>query len=185
MESDVNLGGTPSKYADRDAVHVAVIPMEAGEDLVQGAHVSVVDGKCFMAGTHVGIVDPYRRDAVKKGERFWLCLYPKSVTSLRHHWTCPAIPVSSKEEAAAEKLDSERWLRAYAERLKPYTVDHGGKDAAFNALLDDLQRGEIFAHGSDLHGYYELDDPDDLRFHAERYLGIRINWSNFSFSCSC
>jgi hypothetical protein len=183
MDCDVNLGSTPSKYADRDAVHVAVIPMIAGEKLLPGTHVSVVDGKCFASGNLVGIVDPYRaHHVIKEGESFWLCLYPKSVTSIRHHWTCPAIPASSKEEGAVDKLASERWLRAYAETVSPYYKEDG---AAFTALIDGLKKGEVFYYGRDLHYFGDLNDADELRFHAERYLGIRINWDKFSFSCSC
>ena len=181
MDADVNLGGKPSKYANRDAIHIAVAPMLAGESLKPGDHVSVVEGKCFTKGSLIGIVDPYRRTPVAKGEPFWLCLYPKTVTSLRHHWTCPALPASTQEEHDAERRDSEKWLREYAKKMNCYDHD----DKAFDDMIDGLKRGELFAHGSDLHGLYELDDADDLKFHAERYLGIRIHWEIFTFSCSC
>jgi len=182
MDADVNLGGKPSKCANRDAVHIAVAPMVAGESLKPGDHVSVRDGKCFATGNLIGIVDPYRRTPVAKGEPFWLCLYPKTVTSLRHHWTCPALPASTREEIDAELRDSERWLREYAKRMNPYDKT---EDDAFERLIEGLKDGALHAYGHDLCGIHDLDDASELKYHAERYLGIRINFDNFTFSCSC
>lgn len=77
----------------RDAVHIAVAPVKAGQDLHPGEHVVLVDGWA-MSGHHVktpsiGIVSPFLKTFVRRGERFWLILYPGTVTSLRHVWTHP------------------------------------------------------------------------------------------------
>ena len=109
MECDINLGGTPSKFARRDAIHIPVIPMVAGESLGRGVEVVVKDGVCIRADSvAVGIVDSYRKKGVKKGESFWLMLYPKTILSLRHEWVHPSIPSSeSDEDNAARKMESE------------------------------------------------------------------------------
>ncbi len=78
--------------ARRDAIHVAVAPVEAAEELGPGRHVALRAGKAVHAtgDDGIGIVDPFLRAPVLPGQRFWLFLYPNTITSLRHVWTHPA-----------------------------------------------------------------------------------------------
>jgi hypothetical protein len=85
-----NLGELAADTARRDAVHVAVAPVVAGENLHPGHHVALKDGRAFAKGQTIGVVDPFLTADVQEGERFWLFLYPNTVTSLRHVWTHPA-----------------------------------------------------------------------------------------------
>lgn len=90
----------------RDAIHLAVLPAVAGEPLRPGQDVGVFDGKAHgeHRGETRGIVDPFLRRMVCAGERFWLVVYPRQITSLRHVWTHPAFPeaAESGESASAE-----------------------------------------------------------------------------------
>ncbi len=66
------------------------------------------------------------------------------------------------------------------------SVQHAdGKDRAYQRLVDGLKEKEIYAHGTDLHGLYELPDPDTLADLVESVLGERPDFSQFSFTCSC
>src|SRR5262249_24063733 len=94
----------------RDAVHVAVAPVTAAEELKPGVHVGFrpagqTEGVGPVdPGRHIGIVDPFLRDQVQPGERFWLLLYPNTITSLRHVWTHPAFaPRVPAQTASAVK----------------------------------------------------------------------------------
>lgn len=75
----------------RDAVHIAVAPVVAGEKLWAGYEVGFLDDRTVgtAAAVKVGIVDPYLKGSVRKGEKFYVCLFPNTVTSLRHVWTHP------------------------------------------------------------------------------------------------
>lgn len=87
------LGTIHTKPEKRDAIHLAVEPVTASEDLYPGQHI-VVDtaGNALPAvpGEGLGIVDPFLRTRVKRGERFWFVMYPRQVHSLRHVWSHPA-----------------------------------------------------------------------------------------------
>ncbi len=172
----------------RDAIHVAVVPMKAAHLLHPGQHVGLVDQE--TAGTTdspVGIVDPFLTTHVKMGEKFWLCLYPGSITSLNHIWTHPAFhAVESKPEddpgSTSDKAESEEWLRGYALQNSPYYED---EDKAYHALLSDLTSGRVHYYGTDLHSRSELEDEEELKHHAQTVLGKVISFDTFEFSCSC
>jgi hypothetical protein len=108
----------------RDAIHVAIIAVKAAELLRPGQRVGIVrPGVAGLSSTPVGIVNPYLTDVVVKGEMFWLCLIPGTVTGMRHHWEHPDFALQAVDEMAAEeakttdKLQAEKWLHAQCEPL--------------------------------------------------------------------
>jgi hypothetical protein len=90
----------------RDAVHVAICPVTAGEDLLPGQHVGLVAPITFFgaapipyetvvvggADKKIGVVNPFIRFRIKKGEPVYVFLYPRTVTGMRHTWTHPDLP---------------------------------------------------------------------------------------------
>ncbi len=96
-----NLGEQPSADARRDCVHVAVAPVIASHNMLPGVPVGLLpDGRAAEEGVkHIGVVDPFVKDHVNAGERFWLFLFPNSVTSLRHVWQHPSFVVKPPEKA--------------------------------------------------------------------------------------
>jgi hypothetical protein len=90
----------------RDAIHIAIAPVTAAERLAPGQHVGLVrEGSLELVGLcdhTIGIVDPFLAEAVEPGQRFWLFLYPNTITGLRHVWTHPAFTAAAA--AIKEKL---------------------------------------------------------------------------------
>ena len=72
----------------RDAIHLGVEPVEAGEQLAVGATIGIKDGKAYQSTKRngikaLGIVDPFLENKVLPGQRFWLVVMPRQITSLR------------------------------------------------------------------------------------------------------
>ena len=90
----------------RDAIHIAVAPVTAAARLVPGQHVGLVqEGNLELVGPcdrNIGVVDPFLAEPVEPGQRFWLFLYPGTITGLRHVWTHPAFTAAAA--AVREKL---------------------------------------------------------------------------------
>lgn len=119
------IGRVPESGAGRDAVHIAVVPVVAAEDLKPGDSV-IVRGRTAVKTSanpnRDGIADPFRTDAIPKGTRFWLFLNPGSITSLRHVWTHPALPdeagvaENEDEDGPGDDVvaDSREWLARFA-----------------------------------------------------------------------
>lgn len=88
---DIDYNGIP---AARDAIHLAVEPVKAGCTLYRGDHVMIENGVAFpvrgpLEPGAVGIVDPFLLEPINPGQKFWLVVYPRQITSLRHVWTHP------------------------------------------------------------------------------------------------
>ena len=79
--SEVKLGRlVTDPEVGRDVNGVAVIPMVAVRVMHPGERLTN------------GIVDPFLTEPVQPGQRYYLCLFPGTVTTLRHVWTHPAYP---------------------------------------------------------------------------------------------
>ena len=85
---------------NRDAIHIAVIPVRVYEDLFPGTPVKFVSPGAVEKTTvtdSVGIIDPFLPRKVKYGEKVYLFLKPNMVTDMRHEWRCPVIDVNLEE----------------------------------------------------------------------------------------
>jgi hypothetical protein len=114
---NLNLGKIITDDQQRDAIHIAVAPVVAASDMGPGDHVGLdASGRATMAKPPIGIVDPYLKTSVRKGQRFWLFIYPNTVTDMRHHWVHPSFTAQETipQVKAEQKSASEKWMRAWA-----------------------------------------------------------------------
>jgi hypothetical protein len=171
------LGTIIDETAGRDAIHLAVEPIEAGEVLYPGQRVNLKDGKAYLVNRakEVGIVDPFLSVAVYPGQRFWLVVNPRTITSLRHVWEHPAFPTGPKVDTRLEA--SKQWLTDYAHRL--------------GISYDNLMR---CAKNSEGEGYISTGDLDineriDGAFYDHYEIVTGYKWAvehqAIYFSCSC
>lgn len=172
------LGTLIDDSAGRDAIHLAVEPVTAGEDMAPGENVSINNGIAMIStGKKVGIVDPFLKNLIHKGEKFWLIVYPRQITSLRHVWSHPdfeeeVVKVSSKEEKAIQ------WLKNCANEI----------DESYEHVMEVAD-----SHQSDSYGDYIVQGgrfegestPDEFwDYYAIVRHNSNPNRTSF-FSCSC
>lgn len=203
MSHDTKLGTVPTENDGRDAVHIAILPMRAAQFLPSGCPVKLnKNGDAIPCDPEdaVGVVDPFLTKAqIFEGELFWLCLYPKTITSLRHVWEHPSFPLSfsgsispekakatiPKTEIITPKRKSEKWLEQYVRQHCPYWEHES--DGGYSRFLANVKYDKmIFYNGSDCHSLSEVEDADELFRHLSIILDMRIDANYFdTFTCSC
>lgn len=185
------LGTAPlDDTARRDAIHLAVMPALAGESLGPGDHITVVDGLAWRADEDdkvdppLGIVDPFVRRVVKKGERFWVVLYPRTIQSLRHVWTHPAFPdepainpgIAQAVADISKRADSERWLREFCDRSDCPSYEY---------VMKAIEDGNAYEHSLHVGREASGEIPPEFWDHVEVILGRSVPHRPAYFSCSC
>lgn len=154
------LGELCVKGAERDAVHVAILPCEAAQDLEPNQDVGLDgSGKASLySDNKIGKVDPFLRDTVRTGEYFNIVLYPNTVTGLRHDWKLPS-------------LNSHDWLKALAEK-------HGTTYEQLMICLSSYSFGP-------LEGLMEevRDNREEVMRHFYAVSGIQDNGEYFVCGC--
>lgn len=189
------LGMLIPRNSGRDAIHLAVEPVVAAERLFPGQHVGFVEpGKAGTVAKPLGIVDPFLAGTVFPGQRFWMVIYPRQITSLRHVWSHPEFPEAPAEAYHAEKDEhyvsdpkaaSEKWLRDLAANCGV------GYDRMMRAAEDwrESQRtpgawGEYLIGGEEMEGE---STPPEFWEHYEAVTGLRVPEAERGsfFSCSC
>lgn len=185
------LGTVIDEKQKRDAIHLAVEPVVAGEKLYAGDHIGITDGKAFRADEPgaLGIVDPFVRVPVQPGQRFWLVVYPRKINSLRHVWACPGFPDSelAAPTLSDAKTTSETWLRGWCESHNVPSCE-----TIIDGLMGKVRMEDGYAYGVTHEGDYLLsrgsdahsEIPPEFWDHIEIVTGKTFERAEH-FSCSC
>ena len=185
----------PDDFPDeRDAIHIATAAVFATEDLNPGDHVGFVTKDNDKMGRSdiapLGIVDPFLPKGVKKGERFWVFLYPGTIQSLRHNWSHPSFDVRQQLIRAIEETPAKKRMKVFATSLSGGHDYYGNPydEVTFEELIDRatayVTGGEYWSEGGRFEGqglYPEFwSDFEELT-------GLKVpEGDRYSFfSCSC
>ena len=188
----------PADFPDeRDAIHIATAAVFALEDLNPGDHVGFTTKDNDKMGRSeiapLGIVDPFLPKPVKKGERFWVFLYPGTIQSLRHNWSHPSFDVRQQLIRAIEETPAKKRMKAFAASLPEYAYSYGSEDErhdpiSFEMLIDRatayVNGGEYWSEGGRFEGQGLYDEFwDDF----EELTGLKVpEGDRYSFfGCSC
>ncbi len=186
------LGFIISPKEKRDAIHLAVEPSTAGEILKAGDHVSISlsDGKAYKTktGKGLGIVDPFLLEEVGHGEMFWLVVYPRQITSLRHVWEHSSFPLSG--ETDTNKYPSAPEMQAPAPMVHKSVsyVENVANNlgVTYKDLMDAAENkekfGDYWVRGGQFEGEYI---SDDFWEHYYKIKGGEYQDHGNFLSCSC
>jgi len=174
-KKEVELGNLLSKTeCSRDAIHIAVIPVYSKQKLSPGQPVkldkTVNSSDYYVVSCNhnesVGIVDPFLQKCVNPGEKFYLCLNPYSIISLKHEWEHPEF----KKDKVNEE---ERYLENIAARLG-FTLDDFIKDILLNDVCLSYDTPE-----------WLYDEKPKIIETINKYKNINLNEDDFYFRCAC
>lgn len=212
------LGMIHTQEEYRDAIHLGVEPVEAGEDIRKNSHIGIgPDGKAYAASHDIkplGIVDPFLTRGPRKGERFWLVVYPRQITSLRHVWEHPDFPksqdlnvvVTPEEPISEEALwDSHLLLGSdigkawgivkeqaallsndgYDDPEDPYYMTISPMELLEKAIEVGTSDDWSFEYWSNGGQFEGAHLPEEFWDAVELLRGVKLENRNNFFSCSC
>ncbi len=188
MAHEIKLGQLCDEHQQRDAIHIAVAPMQAAEELRPGQHLVLVEGRTDKAAgvsiktvgqlKAIGIVDPFLNDDVQPGQWFFAFLYQNTVTDMRHHWQHPAFTEERAYVARDPQGESKRWIEDFANT----------HDVTYNRMMraadEWIENEEYFVQGGD---FEDCSVPEEFWKHYAAITGKVLpdnQYINF-FSCSC
>lgn len=182
---------------ERDAIHLAVLPVYAGDYLKRGQRCIIKGDMAFPAnktGTDdwdeeddaTGIIDPFlSHESVEHGNRVWFIVLPRTITSLRHVWDhplfpdpdLPAVDHGQQEDVTLEW--SKEWMKTYAA-----TKINVSYEQLMQGAKDFLSKGRLMNEGGRFEGVYV---DDDFWRHYGILTGQIVPLENREsfFSCSC
>ncbi|MDE2010251.1 MAG: hypothetical protein KGJ09_09280 [Candidatus Omnitrophica bacterium] len=180
-ETTRKIGTILDEFAKKDAIHIAVAPVVAGEELQPGDKIVLTQEgkavKCTVISA-LGLADPFiAREKIKKDERFYLFLYPGTITDLRHEWYHPAFPEKLNQEIDAQNRESAQlWIRHWAENIGL------SYDEAMEAAHAYVDFDEFLCEGGRWEGYSV---PEEFWSHFKTLTGKEPTYMGSFFSCSC
>lgn len=178
MSQQTEVGVILQGEHERDAIHIAIAPVIAAEDLHPSQLIGLVeDGNVDKAGTVVnpiGIVDPFLREMVFKGDRFFMFLFPNTITSLKHNWAHPAFVAKPADLTGPSKA----WIKDFADRICQSYSEL--MDAAALWVSDE----EYTYDNSETYKEHWNEFPEFWR-HYEVVTGTKVRNKSEFFTCSC
>ena len=180
-EATTILGKTHTGQLTRDAIHIAVASCHSEEAMRPGEHVGLAsnDNKALVttrAQKLIGIVDPFypRKELILPGTWFWVCLYPQTITDLRHVWTHPVFGAPGLEFGGTSYDWMVKWAGTYG-----FTAEK-----AIHKAKNYLLYGEYWVDEGTFEGEHF---PKEFWTHYEAITGETVpdDKKQGFLSCSC
>lgn len=190
-DAQFTIGKILDETARKDAVHFALAPMIAFEYLWASSRVKLMPARPGYVRhaedddpLAIGVTDPFLRDGVEKGQRFWVFLNPNTITNLRHDWEHPAFVEQTDDQKLAAKVadallqtPQRRLLEDFAEKIDVSYADLLAAADNFITTGEYLSQGPRFEGVQTPVGFWPAYD-----FVTQTKSGMT---DESFFSCSC
>ena len=187
----------PESGIVRDAIHIAVAPVQAATQLQPGQHIGFLNDRettLVGHGAHVkciGIVDPYIKRPVAQGEWFYMFLYPNTITSLSHAWEHPDF-MQNEFNKVLDRMDgvpeAMEYMEKFASECTGYDYEDNETHATVDMILEGadeyLRTGEYLSKGGMFEGIV-ADETFWRHYETIRRVQVPEDQKTSFFSCSC
>jgi hypothetical protein len=132
----------------------------------------------------LGIVDPFLPYGPRKGEQFWLVVFPRQIKSLRHVWSHPDFPEADQPAPLSLGRDVAIVARSQ-QRLQQIATETGlSYDRLMSAAAEWLDSGrQVDAFEEGCREY--LDNSEEFWTHFEIVTGRVVEEGSRSSFISC
>lgn len=186
MDPVVGQKITGTKPVYRDALHVAIIPLVAGEDMSPGQKIKLKSPNTDIAvkydplkdnihRDYIGVVDPMLHENVVMGERFYGFMKSGVVKGMRHHWDSNQFPTAGLFIKEEEEDVHYKYLKQHCE----------SNSLNLEQFLETCQTDEDFMTTMRLEpDDYSMDDV--FWYHLEQYTGMEFeDWQRSGPDWEC
>lgn len=174
------LGALLNGDEQRDAIHIALLPVIMGSDRVPGGTPVRIgkDGRAYECLRHasIGIVDPFIVGFVDAGDKVYVLLNPYTITSLRHEWTHPVIDALAKESIEADRV------RVATDAVLQFCRDEGINYEMFVECMKSAEPGYV-VFGTEV--YVSEERIAEIIPHVNLAFGTKHPVNNTTFRCAC
>jgi len=188
------LGSVRAKDEGRDAVHIAVLTLQAKENFtvppIGNLWVNAEGDLSYSSLMAVGIIDPFlqRGLLVEKGDWYYVYLKPGSITGLRHVWDHAAFP----ETTPVVLTPHGEMIEAAKDRVRGF-CEHADMSLDYFGFIELFQTGEsghfswdgegsIYAGDEEISADVPLSIVRDVELIIGRELGVQ---GDLYFRCAC
>ena len=157
MDNAQRLGVTlkQSDHGEKDAIHIPIIAVQAGQSLKPGDRVKVdKDGVAWKYQHGPGVVDPYLRDPVQYPDFFWVFMDTGTITSLRHDWDHPEVLYQRSDQSETDIVMAKAWINDNISYPTGRSVEQIMQDAR-----DYIREGKMFTEQG---GQFRIRNEPDL-----------------------
>lgn len=185
MSEIVKLGEKLSGDVPRDAIHIAIAPVTAGQILKPGEHVGFLsDGRVGKTRVTIGVIDPFLTSLVNVGDQVYILLNPYTITSLRHQWTHPAFDNNYKSVVESKSIPSGA-LKTSANYIRREAGKLGlSYEQLIEITTDWVLTGEVFCGGED---FMDAWVDEEFFHHFSIVTGMEVpeDRRHSFFRCAC